>query len=240
MQIVILCGGKGTRAYPYTDYLPKPMLPINGQPIVMHVMRIFAEQGHKEFILSLGYRKEVIMDYFHQKMMDWDVQLVDTGDDTDTGGRIEKCKHLLGDTFMATYSDGLSDIQFDKLLQFHNSHEGLATVTSVPLRSQYGTIDCDASGMIVGFREKPVLYEHWINAGFFVFNRDVFDHWAGNNLEQDVFPGLVQKKLLYAYQHDGFFKSMDTYKDQQEIEMMARNGNMEWQTRRQVVQNDKK
>lgn len=234
MQVVILCGGKGTRAYPYTDYLPKPMLPINGQPILIHVMRLFAEQGHKEFILSLGYRKEVIIDYFHKKRLDWDVKLIDTGDETDTGGRIEKCKHLLNDTFMATYVDGLSDVSLDNVIDYHNSHDGLATVTSVPLRSQYGTIDYDDTGKIVGFKEKPVLYEHWINAGFFVFDRTVFDHWTGENLEKDVFPALVEKNLLYAYRHDGFFKSMDTYKDQQEIEEMYRNGDIQWQLKKQV------
>ena len=138
MQVVILCGGQGTRAYPYTEYLPKPMLPLNGQPILIHVMELFAEQGHKEFILSLGYRKEVIIDYFaHKRLHDWDIQLVDTGDKTDTGGRIYNCRHLLRDTFMATYVDGLSDVPLDKLIAFHKSHGGLATVTSVPLRSQY-------------------------------------------------------------------------------------------------------
>ena len=228
MQVLILCGGRGTRAYPYTDYLPKPMLHINGQPILLHVMRIFAEQGHKEFILSLGYRKEYIIDYFDRKILDWDVQLVDTGEETDTGGRIAKCRHLLGETFFATYTDGLADVPLDRLLSFHRSHDGLATLTSVPLRSQYGTLECDDQGRILGFHEKPVLREHWINAGFFVFDREVFEHWEGENLEQEVFPALLEKNLLYAYRHDGFFKSMDTYKDQQELERIYRSGEVPW------------
>jgi glucose-1-phosphate cytidylyltransferase len=233
MQVLILCGGQGTRAYPYTEYLPKPMLPINGQPILMHVMRIFAEQGHKEFILSLGYRKEVIIDYFeHKNLHDWKVELVDTGGQTDTGGRIYNCKHLLKETFMATYVDGLSDVRLDNIIRFHKSHKGLATITSVPLRSQYGTMDLDGSGKIVGFKEKPILREHWINAGFFVFDHKVFSHWEGDNLERDVFPNLLKKDLLYAYQHDGFFKSMDTYKDQQEIEEMYKNGNILWKNQK--------
>lgn len=241
MQVVILCGGQGTRAYPYTEYLPKPMLPLNGQPILIHVMEIFAEQGHKEFILSLGYRKEVILDYFaHKRLRDWDIKLVDTGDKTDTGGRIYNLRNLLRETFMATYVDGLSDVPLNKLLAFHKSHDGLATVTSVPLRSQYGTIDFDASGKINGFKEKPILYEHWINAGFFVFDREVFDHWGGDNLEKDVLPSLVEKKLLYAYQHDGFFKSMDTYKDQQEIEQMFQNDDLRWKINRKVIQHGTK
>jgi glucose-1-phosphate cytidylyltransferase len=228
MQVLILCGGKGTRAYPYTEYLPKPMMPINGQPILIHVMRIFAEQGHTEFILSLGYHKEVIIDYFDRKTLDWDVQLVDTGENTDTGGRIAKCQHLMDDTFMATYVDGLSDVPLDKLIEFHKSHDGLATITTVPLRSQYGTLECDDSCRINCFKEKPTLREHWINAGFFVFEHKVFKHWQGENLEKDVFPNLSENGLVYAYKHDGFFKSMDTYKDQQEIEDMYLARNIPW------------
>jgi glucose-1-phosphate cytidylyltransferase len=230
MQVVILCGGRGTRAYPFTEYLPKPMLPIDGTPIVMHVMRLFADQGHKDFVLSVGYRKEVIHDYFEHKRLDWSVQLIDTGDETDTGGRITGCRDVLGNRFFATYADGLSDVPLDALLRFHERHEGLATITSVPLRSQYGTIDTDASGRVVAFQEKPVLREHWINAGFFVMDKDVFGHWEGANLEREVFPNLARQGLVYSYRHDGFFKSMDSYKDQQEFEDLAAEGRAPWRT----------
>ena len=226
---MILCGGKGTRAYPYTEFMPKPMLPVAGQPILLHVMRIFASQGYDQFILSLGYRKETIIDYFHHKALEWDVQFVDTGDETDTGGRIQALEDRLGDQFMATYVDGLADIRLDKLVDFHNSHSGPATVTGVPLVSQYGTIEMNESGRIKAFREKPVLREHWINAGFFMFDKSVFDHWEGTNLEKHVMPGLVEEGLIYTYRHDGFFKSMDTYKDQQEIEQLHQEGNSPWQ-----------
>ncbi len=225
MQVVILCGGKGTRAYPYTEHIPKPMMPINGQPILLSVMQIFAEQGHREFILSVGYRKEIIFDYFDRKALDWNVQLVDTGDDTDTGGRIYDCRHLLADTFFATYADGLCDVPLSQLLAFHRSHTGLATITTVPLTSQYGTVKCESDGRIVAFQEKPTLRDHWISAGFFAMNRKVFDHWEGNNLEREVFPGLVGRGLLYTYRHDGFFRSMDTYKDQQELEQVLQSKN---------------
>ncbi len=224
MQVVILCGGKGTRAYPYTEYLPKPMMPVAHQPILRHVMEIYAAQGHTDFILSLGYRKEAIMDYFEGKATDWNIQFVDTGDETDTGGRIYNLRHLLDDRFMATYADGLSDIRINELLDFHDAHDGLASVTAVPLVSQYGTIDMGVDGCIDAFREKPVLREHWINAGFFVFDKAVFDHWDHPSLEKNVLPTLVTKRLMYAYRHDGFFKSMDTYKDQQEIEQMFERG----------------
>jgi glucose-1-phosphate cytidylyltransferase len=210
------------------------MLPINGQPILIHVMRIFADQGYKEFILSLGYRKEIIIDYFHQKNLDCNIQLVDTGEDTDTGGRIAKCQHLLRDTFLATYVDGLSDISLEKLIQYHHSHDGLATITTVPLPSQYGTLEFDDSGKIVAFKEKPILREHWINGGFFVFDKEVFKHWEGGNLEREVFPSLSKKGLLYTYRHDGFWKSMDTYKDQQELEQIYLKGNIPWEKQQKV------
>lgn len=228
MQVVILCGGKGTRAYPYTDHLPKPMLPVDGTPILVHVMRIFADQGHRDFVLSVGYRKEVIQDYFEAKELDWNVRIVDTGLETQTGGRIAGCRRWLADTFFATYADGLSDVPLDGLLAFHRSHPGLATVTSVPLPSQYGTIEAGADGRIVGFREKPTLREHWINAGFFVFDSAVFERWQGDDLEREVFPGLAADGLLYAYRHQGFFRSLDSYKDHQEIETLAGAGRPPW------------
>ena len=123
---------------------------------------------------------------------------------------------------MATYADGLSDIRLDRLLAFHGRHDGLATVTSVPLRSQYGIFDANESGRVVAFREKPILREHWINAGFFVFDKEVFEHWQGANLEKHVMPALAEKKMLYTYRHDGIFRSIDTYKDQQEVEQLYR------------------
>ena len=229
VKVLILCGGLGSRAYPYTEHLPKPMLPINGQPIVMHVMRIYARQGYRKFVLSLGYRKEIIIDYFDGKRLDWDVELIDTGDDTDTAGRIEKARHLLGATFMATYADGLAHVDLDELLRFHQSHEGVATITSVPLVSQYGTLETGPGGRVKAFREKPTLSEYWINAGFFVFNDAVFEHWEGSNLEREVFPALTRKGLIYAHQCSGFFKSMDTYKDQQDLEQLCQAGNLAFQ-----------
>lgn len=221
MQAVILAGGKGTRAYPFTEYLPKPMMPVHGKPILWQVMHLYAQQGITEFLISLGYRKEIIIDYFDNRNVGWDVGLIDTGEDTDTGGRILNLRDHINGTFMATYVDGLSDVNFDKLLDFHNSHDGLVTVTSVPLVSQYGTIDFTESGEVVEFREKPVLRDYWINAGFFVMDPEVFEYWEGTNLERHVLPTLSKKGLVYTYRHDGYFKSMDTYKDQQDIERSA-------------------
>lgn len=220
MQVVILAGGKGTRAYPFTEYLPKPMMPVAGKPMLVRIMELFAAHGHREFILSVGHRKEVILDYFSHKTYDLDISIVDTGSETDTAGRIYHCRNLLRDQFMATYGDGICDVPINKLIDYHNGHDGLVTLTSVPLRSQYGTVEFDAENRVTGFKEKPRLDSHWINAGFFVMDRRVFDHWDGDNLEQEVYPGLQEQGLLYTYRHDGFFKSMDTYKDQQELEEM--------------------
>ena len=177
MKVVILAGGSGTRAYPYTDYLPKPMMPVGGRPILLRVMNLYAQQGYTEFVLSVGYRKEVILDYFEGRDFGWQIDIVDTGAHTDTGGRIWGCRHLLGETFMATYADGLSDVVLDDLLAFHRRSGRLGTITSVPLRSQYATIEADEGCVISDFREKPVLQEYWINAGFFVMEKRIFEHW---------------------------------------------------------------
>jgi glucose-1-phosphate cytidylyltransferase len=228
MKVVILAGGSGTRAYPYTEYLPKPMMPVGGKPVLLRVMEIYARQGITDFVISVGYRKEVILDYFENRTLGWNVEIVDTGATTDTGGRILNCRHLLGETFMATYADGLSDVSIPDLLAFHRASGALGTITCVPLRSQYGTVSSDADGRITEFKEKPVMPDHWINAGFFVMEPAIFDHWQGENLERDVFPALLPGRHLAAYRHDGFFKSMDTYKDQQEIEAMFAAGNLPW------------
>ncbi len=228
MQVVILAGGSGTRAYPFTEYLPKPMMPVGGKPVVVRVMELYAAQGFKDFILSVGYRKEVIMDYFANRVTGWNVQVVDTGATTDTGGRILNCRHLLGDTFMATYADGISDVPLTKLVDFHHRSGSLGTITCVPLRSQYGTVSMEEDGHITRFQEKPVLQEYWINAGFFVMNKAIFNHWQGENLERDVFPALLANRQLSAFRHKGFFKSMDTYKDQQEMEAVFASGELPW------------
>ncbi len=226
MQVVILAGGKGTRAYPFTEYLPKPMMPVGGRPMIVQIMQLFAAQGHREFVLSLGHRKEVILDYFAHKSYDLDIKIVDTGPETDTAGRIYHCRHLLRDQFMATYGDGICDVPVDKLIEFHNAHDGLATLTSVPLQSQYGTVEFSETNQVTGFREKPRLESHWINAGFFVMDKEVFNHWEGDNLEREVYPKLLKKHMLYTYRHNGFFKSMDTYKDQQEMEEILSDGSI--------------
>jgi len=228
MQVVILCGGLGRRAYPLTADVPKPMLPIGGLPILLHLMRLFADQGHREFVLSVGYRQEVIRNYFRTPEPGWRVDIVDTGQEADTGDRLYGCRHLLRERFLATYGDGLADVPLDRLLAFHEAHGGLATITSVPLTCQYGTLDVDEAGRVRTFREKPVLHEYWINAGFFVMERRIFDGWTGTNLEREVLPRLSLEGQVYAYRHNGFFKSLDSHKDQQELDALLQSGEAPW------------
>jgi glucose-1-phosphate cytidylyltransferase len=218
MKVLILCGGQGTRAYPTTQRIPKALMPVDGVPIIEHVMRIYAAYGCRDFVLACGYLKEQIAAYFAERQIPgWRVACVDTGDMTDTGGRILACRDLLTPSFHATYCDGLGDVDIDALVARHRQHDGTATMTTVRLRSQYGIVYADEDGCVSHFEEKPVIPDRWINAGFFVFDQRVFDSWHGENLERDVLPVLAEKGQLYTYQHDGFWRSMDTYKDQQEL-----------------------
>ena len=228
MRVVILCGGKGLRAFPFTEYLPKPMLPVNGSPIVVQVIKSFINQGYKDFILAAGYRKNVLDDYFEGKDLGASITVLDTGAEADTGERVAACREHVGDQFIVTYADGLCDLPIHRLIAFHNSHNGLATITSVPMYSQYGVLDVDDDGKVTQLREKPLIREHWINAGFILFDKAVFDHWEGTNMESHVFPALVRKQVAYTYRHEGFFKSLDSYKDQVVLEEMLTSSRLPW------------
>jgi len=228
MKTLILCGGKGTRAYPHTTQVPKPLLEVAERPVLEHVMQIYARQGFTSFVLAAGFKKDMIEAFADTVPSDWDVDVVDTGEETNTGGRIARCRDRMGDTFFATYSDGLADIDLHELRAFHGSHDGSATLTTVPLPSQYGTIVFGETRRVSLFREKPVLGDHWINGGFFVFDQSVFDHWAGEDLERDVLPALGAAEQLYAYQHRGFWKSMDTYKDALDLTALVVEGKGPW------------
>jgi glucose-1-phosphate cytidylyltransferase len=191
-------------------------------------MRVYARQGFTKFVLAAGHRKEMLYDYFEHRFQDWDVRIVDTGESSDTGERVLRCAPHLSDTFFATYGDGLGNVNLLELLSFHRRHKGLATVTSVPLRSQYGTVVFDEQQRVRRFIEKPVIPDQWINAGFFVFEKQVFDSWNGKNLEVDILPALAEKQSLYTYLHEGFWKSMDTSKDQQDLERIHQAGSPPW------------
>jgi glucose-1-phosphate cytidylyltransferase len=217
VKTIILCGGKGTRAYPHTLEVPKPLLEVAGRPILEHVMRIFAEQGFRDFVLAAGFKAAMVREFATGLPSSWAVDVVDTGEDTNTGGRVAAVRDRVGERFFVTYGDGVGDVDLAALLEFHERHAGSATVTTVPLPSPYGTVQCDDDGRVVEFREKPRLDDHWINAGFLVMDQRTFGHWAGADLEREVLPALGEAGELFAYRHLGFWRSMDTYKDALEL-----------------------
>lgn len=226
---VVLCGGRGTRAWPLTQEVPKPLLAVGDRPVLEHVVEIYRRQGVSRFVLAAGYRADLVAAWASDAGTRLGVTLdcVDTGEDTHTGDRIRQVADRLGPTFFATYGDGLGNVDLGSLLAAHSGGV-LGTVTTVPLRSQYGTLDLGRDGLVLGFHEKPVLEGHWINAGFFVFDRAVFDDWPGPDLERDVLPELAGRRRLSAHRHDGFWRSMDTQKDVAELALLATGGMPPW------------
>lgn len=228
METLILCGGKGTRAHPHTLQIPKPLMTIGETPVLRHLMDIYARQGFTDFVLAGGYLIELLREFALDLPTGWHVEVVDTGEDTGTGGRIAKCSHLLGSRFFATYGDGLGDVDLSELIDLHHAHSLAATVTAVPLPSPYGTMEWDQHGRVKRFIEKPQLYDHWINAGFFLFDERVFSNWDGDDLEREVLPRLASLGQLGVYRHLGFWRSMDTYKDALELGALCDEGGAPW------------
>jgi glucose-1-phosphate cytidylyltransferase len=221
---IILCGGRGTRAYPATEEVPKPLLRVAGTPIVEHVIGIYARRGCERFVLATGYLGDRIAEHFADDHLHVDIECVDTGVDTPTAERLRRCLDRAGEgTLYATYADGLSDIHLDALLERHRGHGRAATVTAVPLPSQYGTLDIDGDGRVVGFKEKPRLHDHWINAGFFALEPRALSY-PGGDLERDVLPALATAGELHVHRHAGFWRSLDTLKDQRELDETAAAG----------------
>jgi len=203
-------------------------MPISGVPIIVHLMRIYAAQGFTNFVLAAGHRKEMLVDYFVGRFPDWQVRIVDTGDDADTGDRILRCGTYVGDRFFATYGDGLGNLDLNALLSTHQTDGGLATITTVPLRSQYGMVVFDEENKVQRFEEKPIIKDYWINAGFMVFEKQALMQWQGRNLEAEVLPEFCRQGKLFVHRHTGFWKSMDTSKDQQELENLWNSSNAPW------------
>jgi glucose-1-phosphate cytidylyltransferase len=230
VQALILCGGRGVRAWPATAEVPKPMLAVGSRPVLHHVMDIYARHGVTDFVLAAGYRHEAIEEYAGNFPSDWSVDIVDTGDEADTGDRVLACLDRVGDTFYATYGDGVGDVDITALAARHLSHGRASTVTVVPLPSQYGTLVIDEVGKVTDFREKPILPDHLINAGFFMFERDGIAECAGSSLERDILPALGQRGELFVYRHVGFWKSMDTQKDVSDLDALAQGEDPPWLT----------
>jgi glucose-1-phosphate cytidylyltransferase len=238
IQTVILCGGRGTRLREYTEAIPKVLVEVGGQPILWHIMKSYATAGFDDFVLALGYLGDLILQYFDEATNEasrsaerWAVAMVDTGPDTNTGGRIKRLERLVsGPTFFATYGDGVSDLDLKALLDFHSQHGKLATVTVVRPRLSFGLVEVNADGLVSCFREKPRL-EGWINGGFFVFDRGVFDYLDDDSiLEREPLERLAADGELVAYRHDGFWACMDTYKDNVDLNAMWAAGTAPWRT----------
>ncbi len=230
--VVILCGGRGTRLRERTREIPKPLVEIGGEPIVGHVIRLYAAQGFRRFVLATGYKGELIDEYADASEWPADVRVecIDTGQDTPTGGRIRLLAEHLNDveTFCATYADGLADIDLDTLLRRHHGHGALATMTVVRPTLQFGVTELDGDGRVTGFREKPQS-EQWINGGFFCFERGVFEHIPLDSiLEREPLQSLAAEGQLRAYRHEGFWECMDTYKDSVALNDLWASGEAPW------------
>jgi glucose-1-phosphate cytidylyltransferase len=226
MKVVILAGGLGTRISEETENKPKPMVLINENPILWHLMKIFSKQGYKDFILALGYKQEVARNWAQTFNNDenWTIDAFDTGLETQTGGRIKRCMQKYpGQRLLVTYGDGLANVSIQKLLDFHLSHGKLATVTAVRPPARFGYLHIEEK-KVTKFGEKIQSDEGWINGGFFILEPQVFD---SINSDFDLFetsslPDLAQSGELMAFQHDGFWKPMDTLREKNELESLAR------------------
>ncbi len=253
MKVIILAGGFGTRISEFTELIPKPMIKIGNQPILWHIMKIFSQFGHKDFFFALGYKAEVIKDYFlnyrllnsdfkvdlfngeitslsKEEKSDWRVTLVDTGVATLTGGRVKRLKDFIGnETFLLTYGDGLADIDLDELVAFHQSHGKLITVTAVRPSARFGELSIEGE-YVKAFKEKPQLTEGWINGGFFVIEPDFFDLLTDDNtiLEGEPLEKAAEMGQLMAYKHNGEWQCMDTKRDKDALELAWDSGSAFW------------
>lgn len=254
MKVIIMCGGKGTRLREETEFKPKPMVEIGGRPVLWHIMSIYARYGFKDFVLPLGYKGEVIKQYFHDYKLrnsdftvdlksgditrhaddtglDWRVTLCDTGQETLKGGRIKRiARHIDTDRFMVTYGDGVADIDIARLIEFHKQSGKMGTFTGVRMPSRFGTVNTDANGNILSWEEKPVLNEY-INCGFFVFKREFLDYLSEDeecDLEKEPLQRLAAEGQLSMYPHTGRWECMDTLRDCQKLNALWDKGQAFW------------
>ena len=252
MKVVILAGGFGTRLSEYTDTIPKPMVTVGGRPIIWHIMNTYAKYGHTDFYLALGYKAELVKEYFlqyrslnsdftvdlsngsvisHQsENTDWKVTLVDTGLESMTGGRVKRIQSFIGnEPFLLTYGDGVADIDIDALIKFHKSHRKMVTVSAVHPGARFGELDMN-KGKVTSFKEKPQTGKGWINGGYFVLEPEVFDLIEGDStiFEKEPLENAAEMGELMAYQHDGYWQCMDTKRDRDNLEELWQSGNAPW------------
>ena len=229
MNVIILAGGYGTRLGEITDRIPKPMVEIGGIPIIIHIMNLYAHYGHTDFYIALGYKADCIEDYFKNFKNDWNINLIDTGLDTLTG---ERCKiiseQIDNETCFLTYGDGLSDININHVLDFHNKHGKKITISAVHPTARFGELELDGD-KVSSFEEKPQLQKGWINGGFFVCEPSFFDYITGNiMLEREPIEKAVMESQIRAYKHEGFWQCMDTLRDKQLLEKLWNQDNAPW------------
>ena len=228
MKVVILCGGKGTRLAEETKTKPKPMVKIGSKPIIKHIIELFARQGFDNFILALGYKGKIIKDYFkHSK---FNIELIDTGEETLTGGRLLRLKkNLVNERFFLTYGDGLAKINLRKLLKFHIKHRKLATVTAVRPPARFGELYIKGK-TVKKFQEKPQTDSGWINGGFFIFEPEIFKYIKNDKtiLEREPLEKISKKKQLAAFKSYDFWQCMDTLRDKDSLNRIWKSKNVPW------------
>ena len=220
MKVVILAGGLGTRLSELTKTIPKPMVKINGKPIIVRIMEHYAKYGFKEFYIAAGYKKNVIKKFFKNKFHNWKINIIDTGQKTMTGGRLKRLKkYLEKETFMMTYGDGLSNINISKLVKFHKKNKNLVTLSAVRPPARFGAIKIKGN-LVNDFKEKSKLDDGWINGGFFVMEPKFLDFIKNDKtyLEREPLEKVAKKKQLSAYKHSNFWQCMDTLRDKENIE----------------------
>ena len=252
MKVVILAGGLGTRISEYTKTIPKPMIKICGKPIIHRIIDHYVSYGHNEFYIALGYKgffiKKFFLDYNEQfsdltidfknnKILkhnetkeSWEINLIDTGEQTPTGGRIKKIMEFIGDErVMVTYGDGLCNLNIKQLLEFHNNHKKLATITAVRPSARFGELELEGD-KITSFKEKPQSKKGWINGGFFVFNYKVFDFIKGDKtmLEKEPLQKLAKIGQLAGFKHEGFWQCMDTMRDKAFLNKLVKQNKIPW------------
>jgi glucose-1-phosphate cytidylyltransferase len=230
VQVVILAGGFGTRLSEETDLIPKPMVRIGDIPILHHIINFYSGFGHKDFVIALGYKADVIIDYFEvNKNSELTITLVDTGLETSTGGRIKKLKDILDDEFMLTYGDGLSNVNINELLDHHRRFGKIATVTAVRPPARFVTIEI-SNGVVTKFAEKDPQDAGWINGGFFCLNKRVCDYISDftTSFESEPLNDLVEIQELTAYEHQGWWQPMDTLRDKRTLQSIWDKGDAPW------------
>ena len=219
MKVILLAGGFGTRLSESTQTIPKPMVEVGGQPMLIHIMKQYAKYGFKDFYIALGYRGELIKKFFNKKFFDWNINLVETGENTMTGGRLKRLKKYVGKTtFMMTYGDGLSNVNLKKLLKFHKKNNKLVTLTAVRPPARFGALKLKGNSVSY-FKEKSKLDEGWINGGFFVMEPEFLKFIKNDNtyLEREPLEAVTQKKQLAAFRHEGFWQCLDTKRDKDNL-----------------------